>query len=93
MMKVEALKVFVRFFRVLLDQVILLFIVQNELREPGKVDGFVVVRVQGEIRLSARFGIVFPCVGEFLRLYLLLVRDACAVRRIGGKKMGKKKKH
>ena len=51
-MKVEALKLFVRFLCVLLDQVILLIIIQNELREPGKVDGFVVVRVQGEMCLS-----------------------------------------
>ena len=78
-MKVEALKLLGRFFHVLLNKVILLIIVQNEVREAWEVDGLVGERVEGEIRLSVRFGIVLPLVGELLWLHLLPVCYACAV--------------
>ena len=75
-MKVEALKLCGRFLHILLNKVILLIIVQNELWEPGEVDGLVGERVEGEIRLSVRFGIVLPLVGELPRFDLLPVCDA-----------------
>ena len=78
-MKVEALKLLGRFFHVLLNKVILLIIVQNEVREAWEVDGLVGERVEGEIRLSVRFGIVLPLVGKLLWLHLLPVCYACAV--------------
>ena len=77
-MKMEALKLFLRFPHVFLNDVILLILVQNKLRDSVDVDSRVGERVDGEIRLSMRLGVVAPCVGEFSRLHRSPIRDTRA---------------
>ena len=79
-MKMKALKVLGWLPYVFLNEIILLALVQNQLRGSVQVDRSMFKRVDGEIRLGMRLGVVFPLVGEFFWFYRSSSRDACTVK-------------